>query len=89
MAKSNAAEKIQEPLPLAPTMEETSASFVRLSRAHSTVEDLAKAGAPAMTLLPASSVVYADEGELAYVQETVADLAAVGALDGEYEDAEA
>jgi len=41
MAKSNAAEKIQEPLPMAPTMEETSASFVRLSHAHSVVEDLA------------------------------------------------
>lgn len=44
MAKSNVAKKeqpTQEPLPLAPTMEETSASFVRLSRAHSEVEDLA------------------------------------------------
>lgn len=44
MAKSNAAKKeqpTQDPLPMMPSPEETSASFVRLSRAHTAVEDLA------------------------------------------------
>lgn len=42
MAKSNAAEKIQqEPLPLAPTMDEIAKSFDSLSRTTRRVDDLA------------------------------------------------